>query len=102
MNTRHVSGNISVAMLDRLPSRRDRQHERRVRSPGARRAREHRQRERDGVRCIYVPVSREVIETLIDRGLSPAEALDDKAVGREFGVILLQWVERWRRETNFS
>jgi hypothetical protein len=39
---------------------------------------------------------------LIDRGLSPAEALDDKAVGRELGVILLQWVERWRRETNFS
>jgi hypothetical protein len=43
-----------------------------------------------------------VIETLIDRGLPPEEALDAKAVGRELGMVLLQWVERWRREKNFS
>lgn len=85
-------------MLDR-PHRRER-HAARMRSPGAIKAREHRRRERAGLRCVYVPINREVLETLIDRGLSPAEALDDKAVGRELGAVLLQWVERWRRETN--
>jgi hypothetical protein len=76
----------------------DRPH--RVRSPGARKAREHRQRERDGMRCYQVPVHCSVIETLIDRGFSLAETTDPKAVGRELGAVLLQWVERWRRETN--
>jgi hypothetical protein len=83
-------------MLERPPSR----PSRRRRSPGALKALEHRQRERDELRCYYVPVHRSVIETLIERGLSPAEAEDPKAVGRELGVVLLQWVERWYREKN--
>jgi hypothetical protein len=60
------------------------------RSPGAV-ALEHRQRARDELRCYQVPVHRSVLETLIERGLTPAEANDPKAVGRELGVVLLQW-----------
>jgi hypothetical protein len=47
-----------------------------------------------------VPVHRSVIETLIERGLPPEEALDPKAVGHELGGVLLQWVEYWRRAKN--
>jgi hypothetical protein len=72
-------------------------------SPGAIKALEHRQREREGVvRCYYVPVHHSVLETLIDRGMPAAETQDPKAVGRELGAVLLQWVERWRREKNNS
>jgi hypothetical protein len=52
------------------------------------------------VRCYYVPVHRSVLEVLIERGLPAEEATDPKAVGRELGTVLLQWVERWRREKN--
>jgi hypothetical protein len=89
-------------VLQRPTSRRIAARQRRGHTPGARKALEHRQRERDGLRCYQVPVHRMVIETLIDRGLPPEEALDAKAVGRELGMVLLQWVERWRREKNFS
>jgi hypothetical protein len=91
-------------MLDRPIARRAaaRRRQRRIRSPGAVKALEHRQRERDELRCYYVPVHRSVIEILIERGLSPAEAEDPKAIGRELGVVLLQWVEYWRREKNIS
>jgi hypothetical protein len=82
-------------VLERPPSRPARR-----RSPGATKALEHRQRERDGVRCFYVPVHRAVIETLIDRGLSSTEATDPKAIGRELGAVLVQWVERWHQEKN--
>jgi hypothetical protein len=83
-------------VLEPAPSRRAR----RGASPGAARQAEHRRRERDDVRCIYVPVHRTVIETLIDRGLPAAEAMDAKAIGRELGAVLLQWVARWRQERN--
>jgi hypothetical protein len=74
---------------------------RRGRSAGATRQAEHRQRERDGVHCYYVPVDHAVIEALIDRGLAPEAALDPKAVGRELGEVLEQWAARWQREKNF-
>jgi hypothetical protein len=68
-------------------------------SPGAIKASEHRHREREGVvRCYYVPVHFSVLETLIDRGMPATETQDPKAVGRELGAVLLQWVQRWRRE----
>ena len=40
---------------------------------------------------LFVPIHRSVIETPIDRGLSPAEATDPKAIRRELGTVLLQW-----------
>ena len=87
--------------VDELADVRSETRRARRRSPGAITQFEHRQREREGVlRCYYVPVHRSVIETLIDRGLPAAEATDAKAVGRELGTVLLQWVERWRRERN--
>ena len=70
------------------------------RLPNATRQAQHRQRERDGTRCYYVPVHESVVEALIDRGLPASEALDPKAVGRELGVLLLQWAARWHREKN--
>jgi len=73
---------------------------RKVRSPGAVRQAEHRQRERSEVVCYYVPVHSSVIETLIDRGLPAEEALDAKAVGRELAEVLQQWAARWQREKN--
>ena len=86
-------------MLDRAAATARAAHSRRRRrsaSPGAIKALEHRRRERDRVRCYYVPVHDSVLETLIDRGLPPAEATDPKAIGRELGTALLQWVARWR------
>jgi hypothetical protein len=75
----------------------------RRRSPGALKQLEHRARGQDGVwRCVYVPVRHEVIEVLIERGLPAEETTDPKAVGRELAEVLLQWVERWRREKNNS
>jgi hypothetical protein len=82
-------------VLERPASRRARA------SPGAARQAEHRRRARDDVRCFYVPVHRSVLETLLDRGLPPEEVLDAKAVGRELGAVLMQWVARWRAEKNF-
>jgi hypothetical protein len=83
-------------MLERPASRRAR----RSASPGAVWQVEHRQRVRERLRCYWVPIHADVIATLIDRGLPPEEALDPKAVGRELGAVLLQWVARWRREKN--
>lgn len=73
---------------------------RKSRSPGAIKSLEHRQRERDGFRSRYVPIHKTVIETLIERGLSDKDARDDKIVGDELAVVLLQWVARWQAEKN--
>jgi hypothetical protein len=75
---------------------------RRGASPGAARQAEHRQREREGVRCYWVPIPDGVIAALIDRGLPPGAALDPKAVGHELGTVLRQWAERWRLEKDIS
>jgi hypothetical protein len=39
---------------------------------------------------LFVPIHHSVIETPIDRGLSPGEATDPKAIRRELRVVLLQ------------
>ena len=66
---------------------------------------DHRQREREGVvRCVYVPIHQQVLEAMIDRGLSDADSLDPKAIGGEAGAILNQWADRWfaeKRSKNF-
>jgi hypothetical protein len=75
---------------------------RKARSPAATRQAEHRQRERDGVVCIYVPIARSVITALLDRGLPEHQATDARALGRELGDVLAQWAARWAKERNIS
>ena len=60
------------------------------RSPGARKALEHRQRERDELRAIRADPSFGDRDPDRSRAF-PAEATDPKAIRRELGTVLLQW-----------
>jgi hypothetical protein len=71
------------------------------RSPGAIVQSERRQRDREGVwRCVWAPIHERVLVAMIERGLSEAESLNPKKVGREAGDLLLQWADRWFDEKN--
>jgi hypothetical protein len=66
-------------------------------TPGAIRSRRHRKRE--GREWVYsVPVTRQVLEALIDRGLPEADSEDRNKVAAELSAVLAQWSERWFRE----
>jgi hypothetical protein len=72
-----------------------------ARSPGAIVQSERRQRDREGVwRCVWAPIHERVLVAMIERGLSEAESLNPKKVGREAGDLLLQWADRWFDEKN--
>ena len=64
------------------------------RSPGRVKALEHRQRAPDELRCYEVPVHRSVLETLSQRGLTPSEANDPKAVGASLALSLCSGAAR--------
>jgi hypothetical protein len=60
--------------------------------------RRYRQRLRDGVRVLRVPVHEaRLIEALLrSRRLSEDEALDPVRVQREVAGIVVDWIARWR------
>lgn len=60
----------------------------------AERMRRYRERQRAGVRCVPVEVSREVIDALVARGLLDSDsAATDAELGQALGELLDLWAE---------